>query len=106
MEDAHKDEVIVFVNRQSSMQFMNEESQERRIATYVQVETLQTNIIHFLGKMDSVVRSSPDTIGEFDLDRIEIHAETNGEGQVGLLGTGVSVGATAGITFVLSRRRI
>ena len=106
MAEQHADEILVFTTLPRTTQFMDEESREERGPVSLKVEALQANIDQFLDKVDRLVRSCPEHVGEFRLDEVEIHAEINGEGQVGLLGTGVSVGATAGITFVLSKRGV
>jgi hypothetical protein len=105
MEEERKDQIIVFASSRPSTQFMGDESQEQRVPAYLKIEVLQTNVNQFLGKMDPIIGSCPEKIGGFALDTVEIHAEIDGNGQVGLLGTGVNIGATAGIKFVLSKKR-
>jgi len=105
MEADNKDKIIIFTSSRPATQFMEETRLENRGPAHVNIEDLQTNINIFLVKMDEIIKKSPEKIGRFNLDTIEIHAEVNGEGQVGLLGTGVTVGGTAGITFVLSKSK-
>ena len=106
MAEQHADEILVFTTLPRTTQLMDEDSRERRGAVNLKIEALQANVDQFLDKVGGLVKSCPKYVGEFRLDGVEIHAEINGEGQVGLLGTGVTAGATAGITFVLSKRKV
>lgn len=97
--------ITVFTTQKSTTQFMGDGSPEKRGPAQVDINVLQTNVNNFLVKIDDIVKSSPDKVGKYIVESIEIHAEVNGEGQVGLLGTGVTVGGTAGITFILTKSK-
>jgi hypothetical protein len=99
---AKKDEILVFAVSSPPADYMGP-FDERREAVAIKVEDLQQNVSQFLNKIEIVIQQCPENVGGFGLETIEIHAEINGEGQIGLLGTGVNIGAKAGIKFVLSK---
>ena len=73
---------------------------------YIRVspEALQSQLLDFLAKMDTVVQKLPAKIGEFGLESVELSVEITAKGSVGLLGTGGELGGSGGLTFTLKRK--
>ncbi len=103
MDNDKQDTIIIFSDSQSSPQLKGVISTRARIPNVINVDDLKTNIQKFLSSMDKVVQSSPEKIGKYSLDTIQINAEINGEGSVGLLGTGTKLGGSVGISFTLNK---
>ena len=74
-------------------------------ASKVAMDTLQKNMSGFLGGMDKVMRNSPKDIGGLTLDEVEIYAQIDSKGNVGLFGlVGAEFAAQGGIRFVLRKK--
>lgn len=67
-------------------------------------DVLQKELNKFLDTLDNILRESKKVIGDFEIDRLEVFAEVEGNGRVGFLGTGIQVGAGGGIKIVLKRK--
>lgn len=65
---------------------------------------LQKELNKFLDTLDNILRESKKEIGDFEIDRLEVFAEVEGNGRVGFLGTGIQVGVGGGIKIVLKRK--
>ena len=73
-------------------------------ASKVGVDTLQENMRIFLSQVDTVMSTSPKEIGGLRLEEIEIHAQIDGKGNVGLASLGgAEVALQGGIKFVLRK---
>jgi hypothetical protein len=71
----------------------------------VAVDTLQQNVQAFLRRMDQILQSAPAQIGGLALDEVEIHAQLDGQGNVGISSfAGGQVAMQSGIRFVLRKR--
>ncbi len=71
-------------------------------AKAVPTATLQANMSHFLQQMGRVLTEAKRSAGELagmELEEIELAVEINGEGQVGLWGTGTKVGSKGALTL-------
>ena len=74
-------------------------------ASAVTVGALQETPCHFLIGLDAIIGGSPNEIGGLTLDEVEIHAQIDSKGNVGLSGfAGLEVAAQRGIKFVLRKR--
>jgi len=74
-------------------------------ASEVSVSTLQENMRRFLSGLDSIISTSPKSIGGLTLDEVEIHAQIDSRGNVGICGfAGAEVAAQGGIRFVLRKK--
>ncbi len=69
----------------------------------LKVDKLSLNVQIFLEQMNSILEQTPDTVGKFQLDEFEVHAEVTAQGTIAMLGTGVQAGATGGLGFVFRR---
>jgi hypothetical protein len=71
----------------------------------ITVTTLQENICRFLQSLDTIISTSPKEVGGFLLDEIEILAQIDGKGNVGLSGiASAEFAAKGGLKFVLRKR--
>lgn len=74
-------------------------------ASEVAASTLQENMGWFLSSLDTVIGGSPKQIGGLILDEVEIHAQIDGKGNVGISGiAGTEFAAQTGIKFVLRKK--
>jgi hypothetical protein len=72
----------------------------------VAVSTLQENMRRFLSSLDAIISNSPKNVGGLMLDEVEIHAQIDGKGNVGLSGiAGAEVAVQGGIKFVLRKKK-
>jgi hypothetical protein len=70
------------------------------------ITTLQANMRAFLEGLGKIIEASPHDIGGLTLDEIEVHAQIDGKGNVGIAGLlGAEVVAQSGIKFVLRKQR-
>ena len=71
----------------------------------VTVTTLQENMRRFLGGLDVVISASPKDIGGLTLDEVEIQAQIDSKGNIGISGIAEAEFAVqGGIKFVLRRK--
>lgn len=71
----------------------------------VPVENLQRGFKNFMDAISQIVQAGYSTVGDYTLDEISFSAEVGAEGEFKLLGTGVGVSGSAGVTFTLHRQR-
>lgn len=69
----------------------------------LKVEVLAENINLFIGQMGEILEKTPEKVGKFHFEELEVHAEITGKGTLSLLGTGGELGATGGLRFVFRR---
>lgn len=72
-------------------------------AKQLPVQELAVNVTVFLEQISSVLDKTPETLGKFHLDELEIHAEVTAQGAIALLGTGLQAGTSGGLRFVFRR---
>jgi len=74
-------------------------------ASEVAVSTLQENMRLFLESLDTIISASPKDVGGLTLDEVEICAQIDSKGNVGIYGiAGAEVSAQGGIKFVLRKK--
>jgi hypothetical protein len=74
-------------------------------ASEVAVSTLQENMRRFLSSLDTIISAAPKDVGGFVLDEVEICAQIDSKGNVGIYGiAGAEVSAQGGIKFVLRKK--
>jgi len=74
-------------------------------ASGVAVSTLQENMRLFLESLDTIISAAPNNVGGLALDEVEICAQIDSKGNVGIYGiAGAEVSAQGGIKFVLRKK--
>jgi hypothetical protein len=74
-------------------------------ASEVTVSTLQDNMRRFLQSLDTIISASPQEVGGLTLDEVEIQAQIDGKGNVGLSGiASAEFAAQGGLKFVLRKK--
>ncbi len=68
------------------------------------VTEVQANMSAFLRNLGKVLSLEDEGQGRFNVERVEVSAEITGDGRVGILGTGVNLGGSAGLKIVLRRK--
>jgi len=69
----------------------------------LRVEVLADNVNLFIGQMGAILEKTPEKVGKFHFEELEVHAEISGKGTLTLFGTGGEIGATGGLRFVFRR---
>lgn len=70
------------------------------------LSTIQDNMRGFLESLDKIITASPHDVGGLALEEVEVHAQIDGKGNVGIAGLlGAEVATQGGIKFVLRRKR-
>jgi hypothetical protein len=72
-------------------------------AKTLKVEVLADNVNLFIGQMGEILEKTPEKLGKFHFEELEVHAEVTGKGTLALFGTGGELGATGGLRFVFRR---
>jgi len=67
------------------------------------VNVLTENVNVFLGQMSGVLGNAPVQVGGFHLDEISVSVEITVKGELSILGTGVGVEGTGGMSFAFKR---
>lgn len=71
----------------------------------VAVSTMQENMRRFLTSLDTIIGTSPKEVGGLTLDEVEIHAQIDSNGNIGITGiAGAEFATQGGIKFVLRKR--
>jgi len=74
-------------------------------ASAVAVSTVAENLRRFLSSLDTILSTSPKEVGGLTLDEIEIHAQVDSKGNVGISAlAGAEVAAQGGIKLVLRKK--
>jgi hypothetical protein len=74
-------------------------------ASEVTVNTLQDNMHRFLNSLNTILSSLPEDVGGLTLDEVEIQAEIDGKGNVGISGIATAeIASKGGIKFVLRKK--
>ena len=69
----------------------------------LKVDVLAENINLFIGQMGTILEKTPEKLGKFNFEELEVHAEVTGKGSLMVFGTGGEIGATGGLRFVFRR---
>jgi hypothetical protein len=69
----------------------------------LKIEELAVNINLFLEQVGGILEKTPEKLGKFHFDELEVHAEITGKGTIALFGTGGELGAAGGLRFVFRR---
>ena len=74
-------------------------------ASEVAVSTLQENMQRFLSQVDAILTTSPKEIGGLALDEVEIHAQIDSNGNIGITSAlSAEIALQGGIKFVLRKK--
>jgi hypothetical protein len=99
------DRLIVIADRDANGGWRDGDELARRIVEKgLAVDELQASFERFLKNLRSVLGVDNPRVGNFVLDEITFTAEIGANGEFKLLGTGVGISVTGGLTFVLRRQ--
>jgi hypothetical protein len=70
------------------------------------VGIVRKNFLSFLEGLKAIVDGELPAVGQFELDEVQFTAEIAADGQFKLLGTGVGLQASSGVTFTLRRKLV
>ena len=74
-------------------------------ASQVAVSTIQDNLQRFVHAIDGMFETLPKKVGGLALEKVEIHAEIDGKGNIGISAIGgAQIAAKSGIKLILSRQ--
>jgi hypothetical protein len=74
------------------------------LGTPIDVDKLQASMQAFLNNVREIVGVGVEDVGPFRLTEISLSATISADGELKLLGTGVGVGLSGGLNFVLTRK--
>ena len=89
----------------SSMRGVKDEAR-KLIEEGIPVDRLQQGFANFMNGLAEIVKGGYSKVGEFNLDEITFSAEIGADGEFKLLGTGVGVKASSGVSFTLHRQAL
>ena len=69
----------------------------------LKVDWLAENVRLFIWQMGMMLEQTPEMVGKFRFEELEVHAEISGSGTLMLFGTGGEVSAAGGLRFVFRR---
>jgi hypothetical protein len=69
----------------------------------LEMEKLAVNVNLFIQHMGKLLENTPEKLGKFQFDELEIHAEISGDGTIAVLGSGIHAGMGGGLRFVFRR---
>ena len=72
-------------------------------AKALKVEELTVNVNLFIEQIGSILKNTPEKLGKFHFEELEVHAEITGKGTIALFGTGGELGAAGGLKFTFRR---
>ena len=107
MPDENNLELIVVRTTESPTSTMRGAKEEARrlIEDGIPLDQLQQGYARFMAGIRAIIASGNSDVGQFNLDEVSFKAEIGAKGEFKLLGSGVGVSATSGITFVLRRQK-
>jgi len=70
----------------------------------VDLNLVRENFGRFLKGLETLLSDTIPVVGAYELDSVEFNAEISANGDFKLLGTGVGLEATSGVTFTLRRK--
>jgi hypothetical protein len=70
----------------------------------VDLNQVRENFGHFLKGLETLLSDKVPVVGSYELDSVEFNAEISANGDFKLLGTGVGLEATSGVTFTMKRK--
>ena len=103
MPEEKKELLVVTKPRASTMRGVRDEV-GKVIEEGIPLDKLQRGFASFMDSLSEIVQAGYDKIGDYTLDEISFSAEIGAEGEFKLLGTGVGVSGSAGVTFKLHRQ--
>jgi len=71
----------------------------------LKLDQLASSMSTFLGQISHILDQTPDRLGQFEFETLEVTAQISGKGQFVLLGVGGEAGATGGIKMTFKRSR-
>jgi hypothetical protein len=106
MPDESKGKIVVVTTEQAAPSTMRGARDEARkvVEEGISVENLQRGFTNFMNALAQIVKTGHSKVGDYTLDQISFSAEIGAEGEFKLLGTGVGVSGSAGVTFTLRRQ--
>ena len=79
------------------------EEARKLIEEGIPLDKLQKGFAQFLDSLRSIAQIDQSQTGDFVLDQVTFSAEIGAEGEFKLLGTGVGVSTSSGVTFTLRK---
>ena len=112
MNDDEKEIILIFAESESEqLTYGSTRGLEKALqnvsakAQAVTVATLRENMRGFLTAIDSVLRDAPKDVGGLALDEVEIRAQLDSKGNLGISGVlGIQTAMQGGIKFVLRKK--
>ena len=104
MPEEKKELLVVTKPRAATTMRGVREQVDKVVEEGIPLEKLQRGFESFMDSLSQIVQAGYDKVGDYTLDEISFSAEIGAEGEFKLLGTGVGVSGSAGVTFKLHRQ--
>ena len=69
----------------------------------VKADELAENVQTFVKQIGDILEQTPERLGHFQFEELEVHAEVSVKGTLAILGTGSELSGTGGLRFVFRR---
>ena len=69
----------------------------------IPVDSLRANMQRFFDQLNQILTPGAGHVGDFEVSEVQVSAKILGDGQIGLLGSGLKVGLHGGLTLILKR---
>jgi hypothetical protein len=97
--------IVTAVESKGSMRGGREDQVRKLVDKSVPLDQLQQNFKRFLGNLEQIFLDvGQGKVGDFLLDEVTFSVEIGAEGEIKLLGTGVGVSGSSGVSFTLRRQ--
>ena len=80
-----------------------EVSKRGRGLKQLKAEELSKNVNLFIDQVGNLLAKTPEKLGKFEFEELEVYGEITAKGVLAILGTGGEVGASGGLRFVFRR---
>jgi hypothetical protein len=81
-------------------------SKRELVERTIDVEQVRESFNRFLAGLKVLISDSVPSMGNYELDEIEFKAEVSANGEFKLLGSGVGLEATTGVSFKMKRKAL
>ena len=82
-----------------------EEQVRKLVEKSIPLDKLQQNFVSFLNGLQQIfLEVGQSKVGDFMLDEVSFSAEIGADGEFKLMGTGIGISSSSGVTFTLRRK--
>ncbi len=98
------DEITIVTTDVPAARRDRDDKVRRVVESTIATDQLHANLDRFLDTLGRLLQARRTRSGDFELDEVAFTAEIGADGEFKLLGAGVGVSASSGVTFTWRRR--